>query len=87
MTATMRAACQDLYGPALTVREVPVPTPGAGEVLVRVHAAGERDQPARGVPAARVVDVPAARPLARLASAAGLVVAAVRRTAPEAYAW
>jgi len=40
MIATMmRAAYQDLYGPALAVREVPVPTPGAGEVLVRVRAA------------------------------------------------
>lgn len=39
---TMRAAAIDAFGPAdtLTVRDVEVPTPGAGEVLVRVAAAG-----------------------------------------------
>lgn len=39
---TMRAAVQDRYGPperVVEVREVPVPTVGAGEVLVRVGAA------------------------------------------------
>jgi NADPH:quinone reductase-like Zn-dependent oxidoreductase len=38
---TMKAAVQDRYGPAaevLSLREVPVPEPGAGEVLVRVHS-------------------------------------------------
>ena len=39
---TMRAAHAERYGPpsALEVREVPVPTPGEGEVLVQVAAAG-----------------------------------------------
>lgn len=39
----MRAARQDRFGPpaeVLTVREVPTPVPGPGEVLVRVGAAG-----------------------------------------------
>jgi NADPH:quinone reductase-like Zn-dependent oxidoreductase len=38
----MRALVRDRYGTAdrLTVRQVPRPAPGAGEVLVRVHAAG-----------------------------------------------
>ena len=39
----MRAACFDKTGPALEVLqrvELPVPTPGPGEVLVRVHASG-----------------------------------------------
>ncbi len=39
---TMRAAVQDRYGPpeeVVSVREVPVPEPGAGEVLLRVGAA------------------------------------------------
>jgi NADPH:quinone reductase-like Zn-dependent oxidoreductase len=38
----MRAIAQDSYGPPelLTPRQLPVPTPGDGEVLVHVHAAG-----------------------------------------------
>ncbi|MGA5407983.1 NADP-dependent oxidoreductase [Streptomyces lavendulocolor] len=43
MTPTvMRAAVIDAFGApdALRVRELPVPRPGEGEVLVRVHAAG-----------------------------------------------
>lgn len=38
----MKAVMQDAYGSAdvLSVREVPVPVPAAGEVLVRVRAAG-----------------------------------------------
>lgn len=40
--ATMRAAVIEGFGPAdtLRVRDLPVPVPGRGEVLVRVHAAG-----------------------------------------------
>jgi len=39
---TMRAALRQRYGPAdvVEVREVAVPSPGPGEVLVEVHAAG-----------------------------------------------
>ena len=39
--ATMRAAVQHRYGPpsVLEVREVGIPSPGRGDVLVRVHAA------------------------------------------------
>jgi NADPH:quinone reductase-like Zn-dependent oxidoreductase len=42
MTNTMRAAVIDAYGPADTFRltDLPVPVPGDGEVLIRVHAAG-----------------------------------------------
>ncbi|MFF8287830.1 NADP-dependent oxidoreductase [Streptomyces sp. NPDC016309] len=42
MTGTMRAAVVDAFGTpgTLHVRELPVPVPGEGEVLVRVHAAG-----------------------------------------------
>lgn len=38
----MKAAMHDVYGDAsvVTVRDVAVPEPGAGEVLIRVHAAG-----------------------------------------------
>lgn len=39
-TRVMKAVAQDRYGPAgdvLKMREVPVPEPGEGEVLVRVH--------------------------------------------------
>jgi NADPH:quinone reductase-like Zn-dependent oxidoreductase len=38
---TMKGAVQDRYGPAaevLSLREVPVPEPGDGEVLIRVHS-------------------------------------------------
>lgn len=40
MDSTMRAARYDRYGPpeVLTIRKVPVPKPGRGEVLVRVCA-------------------------------------------------
>lgn len=37
---TMRAAVQDSYAGPWRVTDVPVPVPGAGEVLVRVEAAG-----------------------------------------------
>ncbi len=39
---TMRAVVQDRYGPSsvLRVEQIPLPTPAAGEVLVRVVAAG-----------------------------------------------
>src|SRR5438477_468869 len=36
----MRAFAVDSFGSAGSVRELPVPDPGEGEVLVRVHAAG-----------------------------------------------
>ncbi|MFG3439837.1 NAD(P)-dependent alcohol dehydrogenase [Nonomuraea sp. NPDC047897] len=38
----MKAIVQDEYGPphVLSLGEVPIPTPGAGEVLIRVRAAG-----------------------------------------------
>ncbi|MEU4233808.1 NAD(P)-dependent alcohol dehydrogenase [Nonomuraea sp. NPDC026600] len=38
----MRAIVQDEYGPphVLSLGEVPIPTPGADDVLIRVHAAG-----------------------------------------------
>ncbi|MBB5954364.1 NADPH:quinone reductase-like Zn-dependent oxidoreductase [Saccharothrix tamanrassetensis] len=42
MTNIMRAAVIDAFGPADTLRltDLPVPVPGEGEVLIRVHAAG-----------------------------------------------
>jgi NADPH:quinone reductase-like Zn-dependent oxidoreductase len=42
MADTMRAAVIDAFGPPrnLRIAELPVPVPGDGEVLVRVHAAG-----------------------------------------------
>jgi propanol-preferring alcohol dehydrogenase len=40
MTKTMRAAVIDALGQALAVRELPVPDPGPGEVLVRIAASG-----------------------------------------------
>ena len=40
LTATMRAFALDAFGEAGTIRELPVPEPGEGEVLVRVRAAG-----------------------------------------------
>jgi len=42
LPATMRAIVQDRYGPSSVwrVEQVPLPTPAAGEVLVRVAAAG-----------------------------------------------
>ena len=42
MTETMQALLCEAFGPPenLALRDVPVPQPGAGEVLIRVHAAG-----------------------------------------------
>lgn len=42
MTETMQALLCEAFGPPenLVLREVPVPQPGEGEVLIRVHAAG-----------------------------------------------
>jgi NADPH:quinone reductase len=42
MTGTMRAVVADRPGPAevLQIRELPIPRPGAGQVLIRVKAAG-----------------------------------------------
>jgi NADPH:quinone reductase-like Zn-dependent oxidoreductase len=42
MANTMRAAVIDAFGPADTLRltDLPVPVPGEGEVLIRVHAVG-----------------------------------------------
>jgi propanol-preferring alcohol dehydrogenase len=40
MTATMRAAVARELGGPLTIEEVPVPRPDAGEILVRVQACG-----------------------------------------------
>jgi NADPH2:quinone reductase len=39
-TATMRAFALDAFGEAGSIRELPVPEPGEGELLVRVRAAG-----------------------------------------------
>ena len=41
MTKTMKAAVAHAFGKPLAVEEVPVPTPGYGEVLVKVSATGE----------------------------------------------
>lgn len=40
MTKTMRAAVLDALGKPLELRELPIPEPGPGEVLVRVAASG-----------------------------------------------
>src|SRR5690242_10156787 len=40
MTGTMRAARVHAFGRPLTIEEVPIPTPGPGEVLVKVVASG-----------------------------------------------
>ena len=40
MTQTMKAAVARHFGAPLSIEEVPVPTPGPGEVLVRVIASG-----------------------------------------------
>jgi threonine 3-dehydrogenase len=39
MPATMQAVVKAKAAPGIELREVPVPTPGPGEVLVRVQAA------------------------------------------------
>jgi hypothetical protein len=40
MAKTMKAAVVHAFGRALTVEQVPIPTPGPGQVLVRVVASG-----------------------------------------------
>jgi propanol-preferring alcohol dehydrogenase len=40
MTGTMRAARVHAFGQPLTIEEVPIPTPGPGEVLIKVVATG-----------------------------------------------
>ena len=39
MGTTMRALVKESAAPGAAIREVPVPQPGPGEMLVRVHAA------------------------------------------------
>ena len=40
MTTTMKAAMVRAFGKPLTIEEVPIPTPGPGEVLVKIMATG-----------------------------------------------
>src|SRR3954470_20588170 len=40
MTQTMKAAVVRAFGKPLAIEEVPIPTPGPGEVLVRIMATG-----------------------------------------------
>jgi hypothetical protein len=40
MALTMRAAVARAFGQPLAIEEVPVPTPGPGEVLVKIMASG-----------------------------------------------
>lgn len=40
MTQTMQAAVVHAFGAPLTISEVPIPTPGPGEVLIRLRASG-----------------------------------------------
>ena len=40
MTTTMQAAMVQAFGKPLTIEEVPIPTPGPGEVLVKIMATG-----------------------------------------------
>ena len=40
MARTMKAAVVKAFGQPLSLEEVPVPTPGAGEVLVKIVASG-----------------------------------------------
>jgi len=59
MAQTMKAAVVHAFGKPLTIEEVPIPTPGAGEVLIKVVANGvchtdlhaaEGDWPAKPTP-------------------------------------
>ena len=40
MVKTMRAAVVHAFGEPLKIEEIPIPTPGPGEVLVKVIATG-----------------------------------------------
>ena len=40
MAKTMRAGVVHAFGKPLTVEEIPIPTPGPGEVLIKVVASG-----------------------------------------------
>jgi alcohol dehydrogenase, propanol-preferring len=40
MQVTMKAAVVRSFGKPLTIEDVPIPTPGPGEVLVKVRACG-----------------------------------------------
>ena len=40
MTKTMKAAVVRQFGKPLTIEQVPIPTPGPGEVLVKIKATG-----------------------------------------------
>jgi propanol-preferring alcohol dehydrogenase len=40
MTKTMKAAVVHAFGQPLAIEEVSVPTPGAGQILVRIAASG-----------------------------------------------
>ncbi len=49
MAKTMKAAVVHAFGAPLTIEEVPIPTPGPGEVLVKVIATGVcPHRPSRG---------------------------------------
>jgi NADPH:quinone reductase-like Zn-dependent oxidoreductase len=74
MTDTMRAVVLDAPGPpdALTIRELPVPTPAAGWVLIEVKAFGlnrselhTRQGLASGVTFPRVLSIEAAGVVAK----------------------
>ena len=40
MAKTMRAAVVRAFGEPLAIEEVPIPTPGPGEILIKVIASG-----------------------------------------------
>ena len=40
MAKTMRAGVVHAFGKPLTIEEIPIPTPGPGEVLIKVVATG-----------------------------------------------
>jgi NADPH:quinone reductase len=40
MTKTMKAAILETYGAPFRIADIPLPVPGPGEVLVRIHASG-----------------------------------------------